>query len=358
MVMLMQIFLLKEDIMVTCRFIVDLYTKHRTKCNLPVENEIAFIKSDIKLHNPDHLFLYRFDEHKYCAIGGSHIQIQQISTPMAEILWHFYGHTKTDNELKQSIIDGLTYISTHQNIGTVDKHKLMEFMDNLQIQSNEQSGGGILWSIERTLKKNYPGLPSTLFTGLLEFIDLIITITAFIPGLQTVFGSELIRDMLVIFYYFLRFDIVGIASGLIALIPNVGNILGGIIKTSEFIIKYLIHATKYRRVNHKVNKDIKELTSDDKYLQYANNIEKAIKLGAKYDIIDAVKFGAKYRYDAIDAVRRDLANGYALLLTQYGDLGLDVAKLLPKYGQIVIDAVTLGAVYEEEAVKAVQRGTW
>jgi len=131
-----------------------------------------------------------------------------------------------------------------------------------------------------------------IFAGLIEYIDFTLGILAMIP-LEAVFGIGWIIDALTISFSFMRFDLIGVVSGLISIIPIAGDIGGGILKGSGKIAKLVKYIFKPVRV----------------------------ALGWGDELIDVMKFGGKFGKSATKIIE---------FFLKHGEDGVEIIKIFIK----------------------------
>lgn len=227
-----------------------------------------------------------------------------------------------------------------------------ETMDNY-IQKG-QSGGIIIWLIEKAVSYYLPNWISFIFTGILEIIDIGLGIASAIPGLQAVYGAGVIIDVISIIYSILRFDIIGTIAGLISLIPGIGDIIGGVTKFLGKAGKYLFKGLKY-------------------VFKYGDEAVDVARFGIKYGD-DIIKYGYKIGKQGVGLATDIGKRGVGLasnigrqgvgLATDIGKQGIGIASdigrqgisKLGKYGDTVVDlgkkAGKFGLELGKEAVVA------
>jgi hypothetical protein len=216
-----------------------------------------------------------------------------------------------------------------------------------------QSGGFLLHYLQSYLLRTYGWSWTTYsFIGVLEIIDIGLTIASSIYGLQT---TGFIIDIISIIYSFLRLDWLGIVGSIISIIPLIGDIVGGFFSMTGIFFRI------------------------SKYFKYADEVSDAVKFGKRYDedIINVMRYGIHYQ-DNIEPIKEILKftikygnDGYNILvssvnnknitdlITNYGSEVTSLSKFIIDNPDLSNDIITIGEYglfYGDDSLKALEYG--
>jgi len=257
--------------MIRCVSIKNVYTKKIIACNYATNDIIKFMH-DMFVYQPQNvLFLYKFNnESNYItAHNDKDFIIEPVNNEAEYKMIEEFCDVNCDNDDKkvQRIIDNVSKFANQNSINiNFDKNELTDFLTKLKSDKNiqkvykardkyvrnlsetkiNQQGGVVIWLIEKYM---FPKLPSTIrmiFTSILEIIDAVLIVGISIPGLQFAAGLGIIVDIISFIYCFLRFDVLGMVASLIALIPILGNIVGGFMRITAKSLKYYKKYKQYK----------------------------------------------------------------------------------------------------------------
>lgn len=177
---------------------------------------------------------------------------------LLSIIAYKYGPQKTVDQKIDSIVNKFDKLL---NLGDMNKSKLKEalykvndskelheqfidarnnYIEKYRLEKDKlvQSGGFLLWMIENALIDRAPAIVSWFVIGIIEIVDIALTIVSAIPGVGTVVDIANIAMSL------LRLDFIGFIGSVIELIPVIG-IVGAIIKLGGKFIRYLIKGISF-----------------------------------------------------------------------------------------------------------------
>lgn len=255
--------------MTHCISIKNIYTHDTFDCNAKVKDIIKFMHDMFQYQPRNVIFLYKFDnnEQYLTAHNSEDFAMEKIDNPnILKILEHIFDIDYDDKEKRiESIINNLSqFVKQNEMNVTIDKDKLSNFMKKIETNPETQKvyeaknnyienikpiqqGGVLIWLMEKYLMPKMPAMMQNIFFGILEIIDAILIVGISIPGLQLVAGAGIIVDIVSFIYCFLRFDIIGMVASVIALIPIIGNIIGGIMRIGNKFMKYNKKYKDYKR---------------------------------------------------------------------------------------------------------------
>jgi len=99
---------------VYCKYIINLYNKHKFKCGDTVYNEKDYVHRCTQTQIPDVIYLYKFsNDNRYLSVLDNNISvIEKVeNTVLLEILWHIYGPKKSKEELISNIIKNYNIVT-------------------------------------------------------------------------------------------------------------------------------------------------------------------------------------------------------------------------------------------------------
>lgn len=257
--------------------------------NIFVNDPIEFINNNINTLEKDHIYIYNFSQKGgtnkiYSVLNGSIDELSSADLESLPLLWATHRPERSFEQLKESIIKKLVYISeknynksiSQDDIKKYDKllNSIGEDKDSinkvggaLQRCKNEtiinQHGGILIWWLDKyVVTPNAPTWVTSVFHIIIEVIDIAIFVVAVIPVLKHAVGPFFI-DFLNVFYNFLRFDIIGMMAAIVAIIPVFGDIGAIPIKVYSKIAKTSKYALKAQRA----------VSGAIKFSKYAKNIK-------------------------------------------------------------------------------------
>lgn len=271
--------------MTHCISIKNVYTKDTINCNIKVSDDIKFIYDMFKYQPENILFIYKFDNNKkyITAYNSKEFMIESINNDSElDIIEHICDVDFDNKDVKiQKIMNNIDKFMIRNQIDIdVDKSKLNKFINEIDVnplwianvdrvynarddytnklkykiveEPINQKGGVLIWLMEKYLFPKLPSTIQTILSGILEIIDAILIIGISIPGLQFAAGAGIIIDIISFVYCFLRFDVIGMIASLIAFIPIIGNIIGGVMRIGAKSFKYYGKFKDYKKTKRNV----------------------------------------------------------------------------------------------------------
>ena len=234
--------------MVNCILVKNIFTQTQLKVDYKVADIQAFLNDIVNSQQENVAYLYKFTTDNYLAIKSSTGNvIDKLSDIETVILENIFNK---DKYFVESIIQNVKVLMKQQNINEeFDENKARDLLKKLDKHpetikfKTSQNGGVFIWMAEQYIIPKMPRPIQTIFTSIIEFIDIILIVGIAIPGLQLV-GVGVIIDIVSLIYCFLRFDIIGMIASCIALIPVLGNILGGTMRVLSKVFRFY---SKYRK---------------------------------------------------------------------------------------------------------------
>lgn len=261
--------------MVRCVSVKNLLTKKSMVCNTPLNSNINdFLHKLFKEQQPYVLYLYTFDNGDKYVTGHMNKEddfiIEKIDSEiLLSVIEGMYEMENNKDDKVDGIIDKIEQMVKKLGINEkINREGLKNFLNNLDSDSHiqekvksarddyvkkvvtdkgvVQEGGILIWAFEEYVMPRLPTMFQTIFSGILEILDIILIIGISVPGLQ-VTGVDLISFI----YCFLRFDMIGMAASVIAIVPFLGNFIGGAMRTLTKIFRYY---NKYQKFKARKNR--------------------------------------------------------------------------------------------------------
>lgn len=263
--------------MTSCIKVKNLNNNIKCGCNMTTDDKYKFIHDRLNKQLPETVYVYTFsDGDNYFSVNDADQIVEPADPVLLKVFEHSYTPT-TDEQRAKRITKNIKYLLQKDEIDKEnrkeqfdgekieqfilkikddehvkkelytarDKYFLKKYQNNYQLN---QEGGVLLWMLDNYMKKKYEGKTAyTVFSTVLEIIDIALLILSSIPGLAFAYGAGLVIDIIAIIYSFLRFDIIGMIGGVISLIPVIGDLAGGAIKAGGKIMKYLNKAKKVQK---------------------------------------------------------------------------------------------------------------
>ena len=257
--------------MVHCVSIKNIYTKKTLNCMYETNDVIKFMYDMFERQPINVLLLYTFDDNSQyiTAYDKKEFMLEKINNKAELGMIEAFCDTNCNDEEKriQRIIGGVFKFANQHNIKfSVNENDLRECLMKLKNEPDvkkvydardnyisevskpvNQEGGILIYLMEQKLFPKLSPKVRTVLESILEIIDAILIIGISIPGLQLVAGAGIIVDIVSFIYCFLRFDVLGMIASVIALIPVLGNIIGGGLRITAKSLKYYKKYKQYRK---------------------------------------------------------------------------------------------------------------